>query len=208
MSNIEERLTAIEHKLGIIPTWEQIDAWYKEGLLQVYCPQLDPTVALYDDGGLWFNWSCVHPENEFASPSANYSFYREKSRPYHPSRFRRDPDFVSKDPYAEAKQAFKDGCLQYGSDVTGWKDYVCVQEPLWSCEPPSYFRRKPEEKKSKHDPFIFNGGWLDSESACNREIDLMIGAVTHFNPYYKAERSVMKSSSGCYEYSLTITVSE
>jgi len=49
------------------------------------------------------------------------------------------------DPYAEAKQAFADGVLQfYGSVANGWHDWVDENPPSWKAYTSSMFRRKPE----------------------------------------------------------------
>lgn len=48
------------------------------------------------------------------------------------------------DPYAEAKQAWKDGELQHRlSDNCDWGDWPFKSEPTWCCVP-SRYRRKPK----------------------------------------------------------------
>jgi hypothetical protein len=138
MSTIEQRLDKIEERLGIKadPTWEQIDAWLKEGSLQVLFQRHAPylTAAQCNNFG-WSNW------NEL-----DITFHLHK---YHPSRFRRDPNFVAKDPYAEAKQAWRDGCLQlFTNTASKWRDWLHDVPPVWTNLRPEQFRRKPEEKKA------------------------------------------------------------
>jgi hypothetical protein len=53
-------------------------------------------------------------------------------------------DAIEVDPYAEAKEAWRDGELQVHVEREIWEDWGSLTEPAWKCFDPKDFRRKPK----------------------------------------------------------------
>lgn len=116
---------------------------------------------------------------------------------------------IAPDPYAEAKQAFKDGCLQvfewaYGkSCVDMWVDWKKGYEPNY-LRPPQDYRRKPEEKKPGRKSHTFTIG-PGSRASVRSRCELVKDVLACVCPGYVMESVWDMHYDGQYSARITIT---